>query len=540
MTEPTATWPASKEMLTTSAEEPSNSLPLAALPCSPNKGATYGQVLKSSALVGGAQTLNIGIGILRTKVFAVLLGPAGFGLFGLYTSISNLAQTLAGMGVNNSGVRQIAAAVSTGDEKCIAQTVFVLRRVSFLLGLNGAALMVLFSRQISTLSFRTADRSTSISWLSLSVFLMLVSASQTALIQGLRRIQELAKIQILGALFGTLLSIPLVFVFRERGVVPSLICVAAMTMLMSWWYSRKVPPAQLSDFPTSAVRIGNEAMALLKLGLAFTVSGAITLGVGYAIRIAVLEKIGFAATGLYQSAWTLGGLYVGFILQAMGADFYPRLSGSAEDNGECNRLVNEQTHVGILLAGPGVLASISLAPLVMSVFYSRSFADAVPVLRWICLGAMLQVVSWPMGFIIIAKARRLLFILCEMAWGIVSIGLAWICIVHFGLVGTGIAFFGSYAFHAGMLYVVVGRLSGFRWSKHNRGAGVVSLSMTAAVFCGFYLLPPSLGLTFGLLATVLHLVYSVRSLTCLFRPEEIPGPIMKILASCRWILRHAG
>jgi PST family polysaccharide transporter len=308
-----------------------------------------------------------------------------------------------------------------------------------------------------------------------------------------------------------------------------------MTTLMSWWYSRKVPPARRSDFPTSSVRIGTETVALLKLGLAFTVSGAITLGVGYAVRIVILERIGFAATGLYQSAWTLGGLYVGFILQAMGADFYPRLSGSAEDITECNRLVNEQSHVGILLGGPGVLASISLAPLVMSVFYSRSFADAVPILRWICLGAMLQVISWPMGFIIIAKAKRLLFVLCEVAWGIVSIGLAWICIAHFGLVGTGIAFFGSYVFHAGMLYVVAGRLSGFRWSKHSRSAGLVSLSMTAAVFCGFYLLPPRLSVTFGFLATILHLIYSVRSLTRLFSSEEIPRPILKILASCRWI-----
>ena len=48
---------------------------------------TYGQILKSSAIVGGSTVLNIGIGIVRTKILALLLGPGGFGLAGLYTSI---------------------------------------------------------------------------------------------------------------------------------------------------------------------------------------------------------------------------------------------------------------------------------------------------------------------------------------------------------------------------------------------------------------------------------------------------------------------
>ena len=42
---------------------------------------------------------------------ALLLGPAGFGLMGLYTSILALTQAIAGMGINQSGVRQIAEAV---------------------------------------------------------------------------------------------------------------------------------------------------------------------------------------------------------------------------------------------------------------------------------------------------------------------------------------------------------------------------------------------------------------------------------------------
>ena len=110
------------------------------------------------------------------------------------------------------------------------------------------------------------------------------------------------------------------------------------------------------------------------------------MGVAYVVRIVILRKVGVEATGLYQSAWTLGGLYVGFILQAMGADFYPRLTAHSKDNRACNRLVNEQARVGLLMAGPGVIATLTFAPLVIALFYTAKFGAAVGILRWICLG----------------------------------------------------------------------------------------------------------------------------------------------------------
>ena len=95
---------------------------------------TYSQIFRTSALIGTSSVLNIAIGIVGTKAMAVLLGPAGFGLMALYNSIADLAQNIASMGINSSGVRQIAAAVGSGDTEQIARTAVVLRRTSIILG----------------------------------------------------------------------------------------------------------------------------------------------------------------------------------------------------------------------------------------------------------------------------------------------------------------------------------------------------------------------------------------------------------------------
>jgi PST family polysaccharide transporter len=335
---------------------------------------TYGQILKSSALIGASSVLSIGIGIVRTKVMAMMLGPAGFGLLSLYGSILDLALSIAAMGINSSGVRQIAEAAHSGDEQRIARTAVVVRRTAVVLGLLGAILLAAFSPHISSITFGGDQHTGAVALLALALFFRVVADSRGAVVQGMRRIADLARIGVLGSLLGAIVSIVLVYALGEKGVAPSLVGGAAIGLVIAWWYSRKVGIAA-PDMTRSQVT--QEAGALLKLGLAFMASGVLMMGAAYIVRIIVLRDVGLEAAGLYQSAWTLGGLYVGIVLQAMGADFYPRLVGVANNNAECNRVVNEQAHVSLLLAGPGVIATLTFAPLVIALFYTAKFAEAL-------------------------------------------------------------------------------------------------------------------------------------------------------------------
>ena len=492
----------------------------------PDKG-SYGEILKSSALIGGSSVLNIGIGIIRTKVMAMLLGPGGFGLVGVYQSITDLSQNIAEMGVNSSGVRQIAEAAGSGDDERIALTVSVLRRTSLVLGILGAVLLVVLSPQVSSITFGNRGRSGAICLLGFAVLFRIVSAGQGALLQGKRRIADLAKMNVFGAFFATLVSIPVIYVLREKGVALYLVLVALMTLIASWWYSRKV---QIPKSRHSLPQVRAEAGSLLKLGVAFMTSAIVIVAVAYVVRVLLLRKVGIESTGLYQSAWTLGGLYVGFILQAMAADFYPRLTANIQDHEVSNRLVNEQARVGLLLAGPGVIATLTLAPLVIAILYSGRFSASVPILRWICLGATMQVITWPVGFIIVAKGKQNLFLFSEITWAVVSVGLAELFISRFGLNGAGIAFFVSYIFHGLLVYPIANHLSGFRFSPDCIRMGLLFLSAIAMVFISFHVLPVAIATSIGVLATALSGIYSIRVLMRLVAFEDLPRPLRRLLA----------
>ena len=387
------------------------------------------------------------------------------------------------------------------------------------LGVLGAVLLVVFCRQISMWTFGSNEFAAPVVLLSLAVFFSSISDGQAALIQGMRRITDLARIGVLAVVFGTGITLSLIYVFRERGVVPSLVSAAAVTLVVSWWYRRKIHiPAVSLTVP----EIREEASALLRLGSVFMASAVLATGAAYAIRILVRNNIGLAAAGLYQSAWSIGGLYVGFILQAMGSDFYPRLTAVANDDPECNRLVNEQAHIGLLLAGPGVIATLTCAPWVIAVFYAATFVAAVEPLRWICLGMALRVISWPMGYIILAKGARSIFFWTEVAAHGVHVALAFMLVGRFGLPGATMAFFGLYIWHGILMYVIVHRLTGFRWSAANLRTALLFLPLTGAVFCGFFLLPFWVATAVGFVAALVSGIYSLRMVCRLVSLDRVP------------------
>jgi len=453
---------------------------------------------------------------------ALFLGPAGFGLMGLFNSVADLTQSVVGMGVQSSGVRQIAEAVGAGDARAVATTAAVVRRSSAVLGICGALVLLIFAHPIANATFGGLDQVYGVTLLSLAALFRIVSGGQTALIQGMRRVQDLAKATILGGILGALLSIPLVYVLRERGVVPALIATAGATLFASWWYSRQII---IEPVVVSWRKLRDEASELLKLGATFMATGFMTVAAGYGVRIIVLRYIGLEAAGLYQAAWAVGGLYVGFILQAMGADFYPRLTAVHRDNVQCRRLVNEQVQIGLLLAGPGVLGTLTMAPLGLMLLYSPKFAAAVWLLRWICLGTALQAIAWPMGFIIVAKGARQAFFWTELAATVVHVGLAWLLVGPLGVNGAGVAYFGLYVWHTIVVYAIVRRMSDFRWSSTNRQLGIIFLPLIAGVFASLYVLPLWLGTVVGAVGTAASGMYSAKTLARLLPPEWMPAPV---------------
>jgi len=479
---------------------------------------SYGQIVKSSAIIGGSSVINIFLGIIRTKVMAVLLGPGGIGLMGIYNSITDTATVISGMGIRSSGVRQIADAVGSGEDLKLARTVTTLRRVTILLGVLGTVVVALSSKPICHLIFGNTNHTGAVVVLSTTIFFGTICWGLSALVQGMRRIGDLARSNVFGALCSTLLSIPIIYVLRERGIVPSLILVSFASALVAWWYARKVRVKQID---LNIQETWNEARGLLALGLIFMSSAILTTGVTFLTRVIIVRRLGIDAAGFYQSAWALAGIYVGFILQAMGADYFPRLSAVAKQPAECNRLINQQGEVGLLLATPGVLATLTFAQLVIHAFYSAKFAPAAEILRWLILGMLLRVVCWPMGFLLPARSERKLFFWTQIIINATQLGLIWVGVRLWGLAGIGMGFSAGEVFSCCLIYLVVKRLAGFHISSSNIRHAMVAAPAISLVFVMPYFVSGSAAVVFSCCLTTGVAGYCLKSMLTVLGPEKV-------------------
>ncbi|MCL4528654.1 MAG: oligosaccharide flippase family protein, partial [Chloroflexi bacterium] len=310
---------------------------------------SYGQILKSTALIGGSSAINIVLGILKTKVLAVLLGPAGMGLMSMYSSIMSTASSVTGVGLASSGVRQIAEAEAGNDATAIASTRAALRWATMLLAWGGAIALYLLRIPISKWIFGNSKYTGAFIWLSLGVASTTINGSQTALINGLRRIGDLARIQVLGAVVGLVVSVIIVWFWRERGIEIFVAAAALTSYLLSAYYAKKIPVIKVK---LDLAIIYKELKKLFSLGLVFMLTGLMSTVVPLLTRTMVMRELGLKANGIYQAAYAIAGLYIDFILTAMGKDYYPRLTGVAHDTKAINRMVNEQTEIVLLLAAP--------------------------------------------------------------------------------------------------------------------------------------------------------------------------------------------
>lgn len=455
---------------------------------SSKKSGAYDAILKSTSIVGGSQAINYVIALLRTKLVATLLGPSGVGMVGLFNSSIMWVMQLTGLGIRSSGVRQIAKAHGADDQVQIGKTVRILRRACWATGALGWIVTAALSRPLSIWAFNSDQNAWLIAVLGVSLLLAAVSGGQKAIIQGTRRISDLAWMTVLSALLSTVVAIAIYWLIGVNGIVPALVATAAINLLVSWWFARKIEIPVLE--PVTWTETFREGKDLTNLGVAFMWGGLLAALVDLGIRALIVREVSLEATGYYQAAWGLSGMFANFILAAMGADFYPRLTSIADDHQLVNSAVNEQIEVGILIALPGLIGTLALGPLIITVLYTSEFVIAATVLPWFILGVFLRVVSWPIGFAILAKGASKWFLLTQTVFHGTNFILAWFLIPRIGIVGAGIGFFITFIPSTLLNLGVAKHLTEFTWSKTVIKLLIFSSIVIAFAFLSSILLDP--------------------------------------------------
>lgn len=436
----------------------------------------YGQILRGSSVLGGALALNYVIGLVRVKVVALLIGPAGVGVLGAYASAIMLVGAISDFGAGPSSVRELARAYSDSDAEELARTVAMLRRVLLTTGAIGWALAVVLSSPLSESLAGSTEHATAIAVAGSTLLIANASAVQSNLLQGARRIGDFARSNLLGAALSCVTTIAIFLLMGKSGIVPSMIAASLAALACSTYYSRRV------TLPRVAVSIAQTWACFRKimgLSLAIMWTAILWAAVDMLVRSLIIRGFGAGAAGNYQAAWTLTGVFANVVLTGMATDFYPRLVGMIDDAPRAARVINQQTEIGVLLALPSLLFAAAFAPIIVKILYSTKFDAAGELLTWMAFGVFFRVVCWPMWYVQLAKGASHWFAATQTISVGAQAALTLLLIGPFGIVGAAYAYVCAYMIQTIVVLIVGRRLIGATWSREATSLALVSAGLIA-------------------------------------------------------------
>ena len=151
-----------------------------------NHSDSYSHVLKYTGLFGGVQGINILVGIVRNKLVATILGPAGMGLISLFNSTINLLSNATNLGISMSAVKNISEAWDRGDKTALNRIVSMVRAWSLLTALAGFLLCIVLSHLLSKWTFGWGNHTLHFVLLSPIVAMMAITGGEMAILKGNR------------------------------------------------------------------------------------------------------------------------------------------------------------------------------------------------------------------------------------------------------------------------------------------------------------------------------------------------------------------
>lgn len=402
---------------------------------------SYRQIMKATSLFGGVQVFNIIIAIVRSKFVAILLGPAGMGIVGLLQSTIGIIVSITNFGLRTSAVKNIAAAVGTNNLTRVSTVITVLKRLVWFTGLLGAFITFIFAVWLSELTFGNTDYTVAFRWLSVTLVFNQLSNGQSVLLQGFRKLKLLAKSSVLGSFIGLLITVPLYYYYGIKGIVPVLIISSFITLLLSWYFSREIPLEKVEVDITKTITEGKNMMFM---GFMISLSGMLTVGAAYIIRIYISNTGGVAQVGLFTAGFAIIGTYVGLVFSAMGTDYYPKLAEVADDNKKATLMMNQQAEISLLILAPILSIFLIFINWIVILLYSTKFTPINGMVHWAALGMYFKAASFSIGYILLAKGASKIFFLSELVANIYIILFNILGYKYFGLDGLGISFMISY------------------------------------------------------------------------------------------------
>lgn len=388
------------------------------------------------------------LGLLTNKLYAVMLGPAGYTALANISNAFNLAHAASQAGMSNGVAANVARNAAISEQRNFVYTGLILS----LWAASGLA-VIFFGIQLSGIL-------PALSPLLIAMLLgTLILAAPLGTLTGYFNGNEDNFPIYLAQLAGAVLLLIVVWICYVLGradlmfaSVGAAVLGAAVTLLL-FGYKRGLF-STVKEFRLTEI-YARPLLGYLVIG---AVSGIVAQFMQIVVRMMMAHKFGDEVAGYWQASWRLSEAYLAVLAQTIAMVLLPRYSRATTQQ-QLKKLVTQ----GVVVFAGGALLLCSFvfyfADSLVLLLFSEKFVDAVEFIRVQVVGDFLKIVSWVLAYVMLAKGSVKMFMLTEVIAGTIFVAFTAIAInVAPDVLNANYAYVAMYAIYTLLVLAVAIRI----------------------------------------------------------------------------------
>ena len=395
---------------------------------------------KSLALFTSAAFIGTLTQVVKGKVMAVLIGPAGVGVYTQLTSLFNLLFNLGSLGFRNGIIKRISVSIEEDDADTYqAQYATVLIFLS-LLSITFIAVLSLFTAQISHYLFNDNGNNSDLVLVTLMAVPFSVLANfYRSMMSGHTAVKNIVESQVLADVISLVPFMVLIYYEQLMGAVLSFVVYQCLKVLFYASYFYKISHFSFSKFPNIIYFNWIEIKKNLKFGVSGLILTSTNIVVTIYVASFIFKALGAAEYGLYAMAIRVATLYLGAIYANASSHYFPLLV-KTKNVTELKETVMKTGRFYLYILPPLMAVMMFGGELFITLLFSAEFALSAVLLLLIIPGDFFRINAETITLPLLAKEKFVAYKSGYAIWAVTFLLLIHLVGSEHGIMGIAIAY----------------------------------------------------------------------------------------------------
>jgi len=334
---------------------------------------------KNTIILASPKVLAFAVGILKSKLIAVLLGTTGFGIIEQLTSTINFIRNSTLSFMPHGMIKLIASEKADRfDKRVISEIIKTYFLMIIPVMLITIVLSVVFANQITVFIFGDLKYKSYFLFGILALPISFLGVSFTSILKAFKEIKSLALAEVYLMIINLVIFVPFVYYFGVKGGVIYVVLTFLNSLLISLYlvnknvfkkYKISIKKIRTAVFSNIHFK---ELLTFIGVGI---IGGTFLVVEDMASRAIVVNQLGIDMIGVYSPITKWQALFIGFILPSIYTYIFPRLSEAKSDE-EVTSVINDVIRIITFVTLPFIIVGISTRQWIIPLFYSKDFMEA--------------------------------------------------------------------------------------------------------------------------------------------------------------------